>query len=190
MLARGEYWFLDETDINPTSRMVQHLHTDSIGDFGGTRNYPKWTTVSGKGCAGCPRWIWTRSTYMVSHIWQGTSQIRFMLTVDTKRSIGVSLGFPIKKTVIIIFTWAYILFLSSFHAWLSCMVPQALTLTLTPSPRHDFFTNCRIASRAEYSLLLLSHWTSGAQLGLEKTALILRFERYSTLCASKEEIQR
>jgi hypothetical protein len=31
-----------------------------------------------------------------------------------------------------------------------------LMTMLTPSPRHDFFTNCRIASRAEYSLLLLS----------------------------------
>ena len=69
-----------------------------------------------------------------------------------------------------------------------CWYQQDLlhTVALTPSPRHDFFTNCRIASRAEYSLLLLSHWTSGAQLGLEKTALILRFERYSAICASKE----
>ena len=116
-------------DLNPSSRIVQHLHTVLIGDFGGTKICPKWTTVSGKGCAGCPRSIWTRSTYMVSHIWGGTPQFRFMLTVDTKRSIGVWLGFPIKKTVIIIFTWAYILFLSSFHAWLSCMVPQAPTLT-------------------------------------------------------------
>lgn len=116
--------------INPSRGIVQDLHTVLIGDFGGTKNCPKWTTMSGKGCAGCPRSIWTRSTYMVSHIWGGTSQFRFMLTVDTKRSIGVWLGFPIKKTVIIIFTWAYILFLSSFHAWLSCMAPQALTLTL------------------------------------------------------------
>ena len=36
--------------VNPSSRIVQHLHTVLIGDFGGTRNCPKWTTVSqGKG---------------------------------------------------------------------------------------------------------------------------------------------
>jgi hypothetical protein len=57
-------------------------------------------------------------------------------------------------------------------------------LLTTPSSRHILFTNCWIASRAQYSSFLPSYWTSGDQLGLGKTALTLRFY------ASKEEIRR
>ena len=74
-------------------RIVQHLHTVLIGDFGGTKNFPKLHKVN----------IRIRSTYMVTHNWQNTTQCRFMLTVDTKRSIGMWLWFPVIITVIIIY---------------------------------------------------------------------------------------
>ena len=66
---------------------------------------------------------------MVTHIWRVTTQFHFMLTVDTKRSIGPRLGFPAIKTLNVVYTWAYVLFGSSFHAWLSYMVQRALILT-------------------------------------------------------------
>ena len=60
---------------------------------------------------------------------------------------------------------------------------------LTPSPRNDFF---KLPEREPGRIQPVASLTLNERCPAwaRKTALILRFERYSTLCASKEEIQR